>query len=80
MFLLVIDKQMDVFKISPHTLYLVLFFVSLGKKLKFHPPPQKKRNHSTSLVLGNILLSGDVKLELQNIAKDPLRTRGSRSI
>ena len=37
---------MDIFKISPHTLYLVLFFVTLGKKLKFHhppPPPPKKK-------------------------------------
>ena len=28
---------MDIFKISPHTLYLIPFFVSFGKKLKFHP-------------------------------------------
>ena len=79
-FFLVIDKQMDIFKISPHTLYLVLFFwLVLGKKLKFHHPPPPPK-YPTDLALGNFLLSGDVKLELQNIAEDPRRTRGSRSI
>ena len=44
-FFLVIDKQMDIFKISPHTLYLVLFFLLvLGKKLKFHHPPPEISN------------------------------------